>query len=44
MVRHGRTHRQREVEDHHDVAATALHRGRDMGVAPVEIEAMDGKY
>jgi len=29
-----------EVEDHHDAAALALHRGRDTGVAPVEIEAM----
>src|SRR5215469_17835452 len=30
-----------EVEDHHDIAAIALDRRRDIGVAPVEIEAMD---
>jgi hypothetical protein len=30
-----------EVEDHHDVAAIARNRGRDISVAPVEIEAMD---
>jgi hypothetical protein len=36
-----RVRRVAEVEDHHDVAAIALHRGRDIGVAPVEIEAMD---
>src|SRR5215469_11495326 len=36
-----RVRRVAEVEDHHDVAAIALHRGRDIGVASVEIEAMD---
>src|ERR1700676_3772114 len=32
-----------EVEDHHDVAAIALDRRRDIGVAAVEIEAMDAR-